>query len=409
MPGIFISYRRDDSAGFAGALMRELDQRFGSDNVFMDIDDIGAGQDFVRALNEALDACDVLLAVIGPQWLNTKDSSGGRRLDDRNDYVRLEVATALRRGIWVIPVVVEGTAMPGANELPEDLRALAVRNAMRISNSAWDHDVGALTDQIRAAMYSPQRSESAGRPLLPANFDPGRLMGGKMAILTAVFLFLGLVSLGIGLYLGARTLSFVSRAQGVQGRVIGLAPNEKGDSYFPVVEFKIAGGRSVTFRSSFGSSPPAHEVGEAVPVLYDPRQPSNATIRSFFVLWGPALGLVFFGAVFGAIGLGLLIYALIRGRRQRYLIRTGRPIMSEFHEVEVNTKLRFNQQHPYRVVTKWRNPVSDEIVYFRSNNVWDDPTMYVKNRSITVIVDPNNFSRYVMDLSLLSERAGARA
>jgi hypothetical protein len=66
MPGVFISYRRDDSAGFAGALMRELDQSFGSDNVFMDINDIRAGQDFVRALNEALDACDVLLAVIGP-------------------------------------------------------------------------------------------------------------------------------------------------------------------------------------------------------------------------------------------------------------------------------------------------------------------------------------------------------
>ena len=78
--------------------------------------------------------------------------------------------------------------------------------------------------------------------------------------------------------------------------------------------------------------------------------------------------------------------------------------MTEFHEVEVNTKVRFNKRYPYRVVTKWRNPVSGEILYFRSNNVWDDPTTHVKNRSITVIVDPNNFSRYVVDLSLLSER-----
>lgn len=404
MPGIFISYRRDDSAGFAGALMRELDQSFGSDNVFMDIGDIRAGQDFVQALNEALDGCDVLLAVIGPHWLNTKNASGGRRLDDPDDYVRAEVATALRRGIWVIPVVVEGTAMPAAAELPEDLRPLAVRNAVRISNGAWEHDVGSLSDQIRAAMYSPQRPESAGRPLVPPNFDPGQPIGRKMAIFTGIFLFFGLAFLSISIYVGARTFAFLSRAEEVQGQVVELARNEKRGSYFPLVEFKTAAGRSITFRSSAGSSRPAYKVGESVPVVYDPREPLSAEIRSFPALWASTLGFGFFAVIFGAIGVGFLIHGIIRRRRQRNLIRTGRPIMTEFHEVEVNTKVRFNKRYPYRVVTKWRNPVFGEIVYFRSNNVWDDPTPHVKNRSITVIVDPNNFSRYVMDLSLLSER-----
>ena len=120
---IFVSYRREDSAGWAGRLVDDLAEKFGAANVFQDIHSITAGMDFVDAINETLQKTDCALVVIGPFWLSLRDEEGGRRLDDASDYVRLEVATALRRGSPVIPVLVGGAKMPAPASLPEEHQA----------------------------------------------------------------------------------------------------------------------------------------------------------------------------------------------------------------------------------------------------------------------------------------------
>jgi TIR domain len=112
----FISYRRDDSAGHAGRLFDRLSDHFGRDQVFMDIDSIEPGVDFAQVVEDTMGRCDAVVALIGPHWLTVADSTGRRRLDNPEDFVRLELATALKRGIRVIPALVHGAAIPRAEE-----------------------------------------------------------------------------------------------------------------------------------------------------------------------------------------------------------------------------------------------------------------------------------------------------
>jgi uncharacterized membrane protein YeaQ/YmgE (transglycosylase-associated protein family) len=145
---IFLSYRRDDTGGYAVGLSDRLRYRFGREYVFMDIDTIELGLDFVEAIDRAVGSCDVLLALIGPEWLQSTDAQGRRRLDNPTDVVRLEIATALARNIRVIPVLVDSARMPSAEELPAPLQPLARRNALEISNTRWQFDVDRLIEAI---------------------------------------------------------------------------------------------------------------------------------------------------------------------------------------------------------------------------------------------------------------------
>jgi hypothetical protein len=111
---IFISYRREDSFGSAARLFDRLEARFGKNQVFMDIDAIKPGMDFVEAIDQAVGECDVLIAVIGPQWLTSTDADGSRRLDNPEDFVRLEISTAMDRKIDIFPLLVQGAAMPSS-------------------------------------------------------------------------------------------------------------------------------------------------------------------------------------------------------------------------------------------------------------------------------------------------------
>ncbi|MCY7314297.1 MAG: toll/interleukin-1 receptor domain-containing protein [Rubrivivax sp.] len=149
MGAIFISYRRDDTEGQSGRLFQELRLAFGAENVFMDVATIEPGADFRRVIEKNTAACGVLLSVIGRNWLTLADARGQRRLDDPNDFVRLETAAALRRDIPVIPVLVQGTPMPRAEELPEDLRELAYRNSVELTHARWDSDVQLLVAALK--------------------------------------------------------------------------------------------------------------------------------------------------------------------------------------------------------------------------------------------------------------------
>lgn len=149
MAGIFVSYRRDDSRDVAGRLVDRLRQIYSEDQLFLDIDGIPAGTNFEAVLDERLKACDVLLAVIGPQWLSVQDTGGTRRLDLPDDYVRREIAAALDRDdVRVIPLLVSGAAMPRATELPEDLRRLATRQSFQLRYERFNADANDLIAQI---------------------------------------------------------------------------------------------------------------------------------------------------------------------------------------------------------------------------------------------------------------------
>lgn len=146
-PSIFISYRRDDSAGHAGRLADRLGQRVGADRVFRDIEDIAAGEDFVARLERQVDECQVLLALIGPRWL-APGASGKPRLFDDGDWVRREIVRAMERGLRVIPVLLQGASMPGADALPPDLARLARLNAMELRESQFERDADYLVSVV---------------------------------------------------------------------------------------------------------------------------------------------------------------------------------------------------------------------------------------------------------------------
>jgi hypothetical protein len=157
---IFVSYRRDDARGDAGRLTDKLKFHFGDKQIFRDVEAIEAGVDFVEAINSAVSQCAVLLAIIGPNWLKVSDGQGRRRLDDRNDFVRLEIAAALQRNIRVVPVLVGGAMMPKAEDLPQGLESLARRQAHELSDPRWDFDVGQLVETLERAGIKPARRPS---------------------------------------------------------------------------------------------------------------------------------------------------------------------------------------------------------------------------------------------------------
>jgi hypothetical protein len=152
MAGIFINYRRDDAPGVAGRLFDYLAGRFSKEDLFMDVDAMKPGIDFAKQLDSQVSQCRVLLAVIGPHWLDAVDKTGARRLDNEKDYVRLELASALKRDIAVIPVLVDGATMPPEEKLSEDLKPLAYRHAIELRHSRFSADADAIVQALEAAV-----------------------------------------------------------------------------------------------------------------------------------------------------------------------------------------------------------------------------------------------------------------
>ncbi len=150
--GIFISYRRDDTRHAAGRLAGDLAEHFGREHIFRDIEGIDPGVEFPVALEKALSGCAVMVVLIGPLWLDVKDPRGRRRLEQEGDWIRLEIATALRRGIRVVPVMVEDTPLPEPDQLPQDIRALLDRQSLPMSDLRWEADLQRLVGTLRRAL-----------------------------------------------------------------------------------------------------------------------------------------------------------------------------------------------------------------------------------------------------------------
>ena len=158
VPRVFINYRRDDAAGDAGRLFDALSARFGKGAVFMDVEAIRPGAEFADVIKQAVSSCDVVVTVIGKNWLSQPGAAGRRRLDDRHDLVRLEIQSALESKLLVVPVLVQGAQMPRADQLPRALTRLAGKNAHEISYARWQHDVEKLIATLERPTQERQPS-----------------------------------------------------------------------------------------------------------------------------------------------------------------------------------------------------------------------------------------------------------
>jgi TIR domain len=159
---IFISYRRQDTAYPAGWLYERLAAHFSRDQVFKDVDSIELGEDFAEVITAAVGSCDMLIALIGDQWLTSADEAGGRRLDDPDDFVRLEIEAALTRNVRVIPILVDGASMPRADELPDSLARLVRRQALELSPARFDFDTSRLLKVLDKALRERHALREAG-------------------------------------------------------------------------------------------------------------------------------------------------------------------------------------------------------------------------------------------------------
>jgi energy-converting hydrogenase Eha subunit F len=187
MGSIFLSYRREDAEGQAGRLYHDLVAVFGSDSVFMDVAAIQPGRDFLRAIDQSLNSCGVFLCLIGKNWLTTTDASGRRRLDDPADFVRIETVAALKRDIPVIPVQVQGATALRPEQLPDDLKDLAYRNAMELTHPRWESDVQLLVNAVRPYVSRPH-----------AGPEPEVIQHGKTSTRVKYFSLAVVVLFGLG-------------------------------------------------------------------------------------------------------------------------------------------------------------------------------------------------------------------
>ena len=282
MRAIFISYRRDDSEGEAGRLFDDLVEDFGESSVFMDVATIEAGRDFRKVIDERVATCGVLLAIIGKNWVDTKNEAGERRLDDPSDFVRLETASALKRDIPVIPVLVRGARMPRPEQLPEDLRDLAYRNGRELTHARWNSDLRLLITDLRIHVGDPDDHPKAGniesvKPPLSAPQPPipdpvnNRInwwQNQRKAILIGTIL-LGLIAAGAALYWLTRPPS----------------PARPSIQQFAADQTKIERGGSVTFTWKVSSADGIvlepegrHFTGPAGSFAVAPRETSDYTL-----------------------------------------------------------------------------------------------------------------------------------
>jgi TIR domain len=149
MTKVFLCYRREDSGGYAGRIQDQLAQALGSDVLFMDVDAIPLGANFVRVLHDEVAKCEVLLAVIGRNWIDARDEHGNRRLENPNDFVRVEIGAALQRNIPVVPILVDGATIPDVRQLPKELEELSFRNGIDVRLASFHNDVSRLIQGLK--------------------------------------------------------------------------------------------------------------------------------------------------------------------------------------------------------------------------------------------------------------------
>jgi hypothetical protein len=160
VPRVFISYRRGLDSGWASWLFDKLSERFGTSRIFMDLSSIAAGDDFVEVITRGVVSCRVFIALIEKGWTGAQDAQGRRCLDDRGDFVRLEIEIALKHGIRVIPLLVDGATMPLPAELPATLEPLVFRQALTLTATHRRHDAEQLVEAVERVLAAEPREPS---------------------------------------------------------------------------------------------------------------------------------------------------------------------------------------------------------------------------------------------------------
>lgn len=228
MPRIFLSYRRADSRTITGRISDRLAYTFGADNVFKDVDDIPLGSDFRDVIHDAVANTDVLLVIIGPQWANITDPvSGKRRLDDPDDFVRIEVESGLRRDnpVTVIPVLVGGATMPTDADLPDSIDPLIYRNAAVVRDDPdFNGDMSRLTDQLKRSFPEPV----AAAPSRTGSFLSGVPNSASGWLLPGALVVLGVIVLAVILLLSGDGDKESPREDTPTSRVLNPSPNPAG-------------------------------------------------------------------------------------------------------------------------------------------------------------------------------------
>ncbi len=224
MAGVFISYRRGDGAGFAGRLYDRLAEIYPADRIFLDVDNLTVGQDFVGALEEKVHACDVFLCIIGPAWLEAEGKDGRRRLDNPDDFVRLEIETALAAGKLVAPILIDDAVMPRRDQLPESLHALTRRHALRISHESFSSDTDQLIRSLGGVIPAPAGA-SAERQQAAAGAAAGPAARVRLPFLLGGALAVTLVALAVAVWL------LVSSSQEAVDRALDYAQAWQADEY----------------------------------------------------------------------------------------------------------------------------------------------------------------------------------
>ena len=205
MSGVFISYRREDTAPWAGRLYERLAHSFKRDEIFMDVDNIAPGLDFVEELDRQVGTCRALIVIIGKNWLDARNAKGERRLDNPQDFVRIELESALKRDVRIIPVLVDGATMPAPVDLPESLQRLARRNAMELTHVRFGSDVQQLEKTLRNVLDGSAESTAAVAASVASSFR----LKTRSGLSPSSRRYLILIAAGASIVLGALAATYL--------------------------------------------------------------------------------------------------------------------------------------------------------------------------------------------------------
>lgn len=228
-----------------------------------------------------------------------------------------------------------------------------------------------------------------------------------IAILKYLILLVGLGLLIVAFYLFQSSSSFLDGAVTTEGTVIELVRSRSEDSitYRPVVQFTPQNASAMEFLSSAGSNPPSYSPGQRVEVLYDPTNPADARLKSFFSLWGASLIVGGLGALFFLTGVACFFVPALDTRSYKALKDSGLRIDTQFQGVERNSVLSVNGKHPYQIITQWLNPSTMQVHVFKSQNLWFDPSPYINTDTIAVFIEQDDPKKYHMDIEFLPKLA----
>ena len=216
-----------------------------------------------------------------------------------------------------------------------------------------------------------------------------------------IIITVGILFLSIGVFIFYEDYTFLKKSQSATGIVVDLEYTlEVGRRvYYPIVNFTTEKNESITFRGRTGSTPPQYKIGDEVPVIYDPDNPYNARIYSAYY-W--VIPIVF--VVVGSLCIFAPFLYFLSNKRKKRLLQYGRLINTEFVCVELKTNVKIAGKHPYVIISKWTDPLTQEEYIFKSDNIFFNPEPYIQQnqqKNICVYLNPKNMKKYFMDISFL--------